>query len=164
MTAITPQTELVKQIKLPELSKEHKAKKIKDAIVLINDIVKIKIAPSKIHGVGIFALYDIKKGEKLYTDIIPHQFDIPYSKFYKIKKVVRDLILGQFPLITQGSHFIYPVAKMSGYLNHSNNANYNAKDDIVLRDIKKGEEVTENYREIKGWQKVFPFLLDKKKI
>lgn len=34
----------------------------------IREHVNVKIAPSRIHGVGVFALKDIKPGEKLFTE------------------------------------------------------------------------------------------------
>lgn len=141
------------------VSKAHKEKKLKDQIILLNEIVKIRLAPSPIHGIGVFALRDCKKGEKLYTDAIPHQFDLPYKRFNKLDPEIRDILLGHFPLIIEGSHFLYPVTKMSAYLNHDSNANYDAKEDKALRAIKKGEEVTEDYRLIKNWEKIFPFLV-----
>lgn len=145
-----------------KLSKKHIDKKLKDQITLLNDIVKIKIAPSTIHGVGVFAMRNIKQGDKLYTDVIPNQFDLPYSMFNKLRKDIVDILLGHFPLIIDGSHFLYPVIKFSAYLNHSDNPNYDAVDDVALRDIKKGEEVTEDYRLIKNYEKIFSWLVDKK--
>ncbi len=139
-------------------SPAFKNKKWKDAIVLLNDIVKIKLAPSQIHGVGVFAMRDIKKGEKLYTDIIPHQFDLPYKKLGGLDKDIREVLLGHFPMIVGGSHFMYPVTKHSAFLNHSDTPNYDAKNDVALKAIKKGEEVTEDYKQIDNWQKVFLWL------
>lgn len=139
-------------------TKKHKNKKTKEAINLLNDIVKIKLAPSAIHGVGLFAMRDIKKGERLYADSIPHAFDIPYKDFNKLKPEIREIILGHFPQIVNGSHFLYPVTKMTAFTNHSSTPNYNAKDDVTLKGIKKGEEITEDYRLIDGWEKVFAWL------
>lgn len=139
-------------------TKKQINQKFKDQIVLLNDIVCIKLAPSSINGIGVFAMRDIKKGEKLYTDSIPHQFDLPYIKFNKLNKEIREILLGHFPLILSGSHFMYPVTKFSAYLNHSDNPNYDAKEDIALKAIKKGDEVTEDYRKIEGYKDVFPFL------
>lgn len=139
-------------------TKKHKDAKLKEAVKLLNEIVKIKLAPSPIHGVGVFAMRDIKKGENLYTDIIPHQFDIPYKKFNELDQDIREIILGHFPLIIEGSHFMYPVTKMSAYLNHAEDANYDAKNDKALRKIKKGEEITEDYRLIANYKKVFNWL------
>jgi len=136
-------------------------KKWKEAIKLLNRIVCTKIAPSPIHGVGIFALRDMKKGEYLELDAIPHQFDIPYKKLGELHKEVREILLGHFPLIVMGSHFLYPVTRMTAFLNHSNTPNYDAQNDVVLTNIKKGEELTEDYRKIEGYEKVFPWLVEK---
>ncbi len=143
-------------------TKQHIEKKLKIQIDLLNEIVKIRLAPSPIHGVGVFAMRDIKKGEKLYTDAVPHQLDLPYKRFNKLDPEIREILLGHFPLILEGSHFLYPVTKMSAYLNHSDTPNYDAKEDKALRKIKKGEEVTEDYRLIKGWETIFPWLAKKK--
>lgn len=140
-------------------TKKESVKKFNDQIILLNDIVCIRLARSSIHGVGVFTMRDIKKGEKLYTDIIPHQFDLPYAKFKKLDKDIREIILGHFPLITQGSHFMYPVTKYSAFLNHSDTPNYDAKDDVALQDIPKGEEVTEDYSLIAGYEQIFPWLI-----
>lgn len=139
-------------------TKKQIESKFNDQITLLNDIVKIKLAPSNIEGVGVFAMRDIKKGEKIYSDIIPHQFDLPYSKFNKLEKEVAGVLLGHFPLITKGSHFLYPVTKFSAYLNHSDKPNYDAKNDVMLKSVKKGEEITEDYRLIENWEEVHSFL------
>lgn len=143
-------------------SKKHKETKLKEAVKLLNEIVKVKLAPSAIHGVGVFAIRDCKKGEKLYTDAVPHVFDVPYSMFNKLRPEIRDILLGNFPLIMDGSHFIYPTTKMSAYLNHSDTPNYDAKEDKCLRNIKEGEEITEDYRLIPNWEKIFKWLVREK--
>jgi hypothetical protein len=144
--------------KLPKVSKAHIEKKLKDQITLLNDIVKIRLASSPIHGVGVFTMRDIKRGDKLYTDIIPHQFDLPYSKFNKLDKDIREILLGHFPLIVNGSHFMFPVTKFSAFLNHSDDCNYDAVNDVALKDIPAGTEVTEDYRLIKDYKKIFAWL------
>lgn len=139
-------------------TKKHINKKLAEQINLLNEVVKVRLAPSPIHGVGVFAMRDIKKGEKLYTDVIPYQFDLPYKMFKNLDPEISEILLGHFPLITKGSHFMYPVTKMSAYLNHAEVPNYDAKEDKALRRIKAGEEVTENYRLIDGYEEVFPWL------
>src|SRR3990167_6276520 len=148
----------VKKIKPFKVTKKQKEEKLKNAINLLNEIVKIRLAPSPIYGVGVFAMRDIKKGEKIYTDAIPHQLDLPYKDFDKLDPEIREILLGHFPLIVQGSHFMYPVTKMSAYLNHSDTPNYDAKEDKALRAIKRGEEITEDYRLIPDYKKIFTFI------
>jgi SET domain-containing protein len=139
-------------------TKKHKEEKFREQLKLLNEIVKIRLAPSEIHGVGVFAIRDIRKGEKLYTDIIPHQFDLPHSKFKQLDEEIKEILLGHFPLIVDGSHFLYPVAKMSAFLNHSDDPNYDAREDRALRKIKRGEEVTESYRLVKNYKKIYEWL------
>jgi hypothetical protein len=139
-------------------SKKHMAQKLREQINLLNEIVKIKLAPSAIHGVGVFAMRNIKKGEKIYADAIPHQLDLPYKMFKKLDPEIKEIILGHFPLIVNGSHFMYPVTKFSAFLNHSDNPNYDGREDKMLRAIKAGEEVTEDYRNIPGWEEIYPWL------
>lgn len=124
----------------------------------LNELVSTKIAPSSIHGVGVFAIRDIPKGSRLYTDIMPIMFNIPYKKFNQLNEEVREIILGQFPNVINGSQFAYPITHLQAYMNHSENANYDAVLDITLCDIAKGEEVTEDYRKIEGAKKIFTFI------
>lgn len=139
-----------------------RAKKLKQAIKLLNDIVKVRIAPSSIHGVGVFAMRDLKKGEQMELDAIPHMFDIPHSKLGELNKEARELILSHWPLIATGSHFLYPVTKMTAFMNHQDKPNYDAKTDKMLKSVKKGEEITEDYRLIPLYEKIYPWLVQKK--
>jgi len=145
--------------KKPVVDQEYIDKKHEQAINLLNDIVRVKIGKSDIDGVGVIAMRDINKNSKLELDSVPHMFDVPYSKFDKIKKDVRDILLGHFPLIVEGSHFMYPVTKFTAYLNHSDDANYDAVKDKTLRKIKAGEEITEDYRKIKNYNEIFKFII-----
>ena len=121
--------------------------------------VNTRIAPSPIHGVGVFAIKDIPNGTKLYLDIMPEIFTLPYKKLLNnMPAYIHDLIIERWPLIKIGSPFVYPDARMVAYMNHSGDANYDAKTDMTLRDIREGEEVTEDYKKIEGWQDVFAFL------
>lgn len=145
-------------IQLAQPTVKHRTGKIKIAINLLNDIVKIKLAPSEIHGIGVFAMRDMKKGEKLNADAIPHAFDIPYKEFKKLRPEVAEQVLSHWPLVAKGSHFLYPVTKMTSFMNHSDKFNYDSKEDKLVRAVKKGEEITENYRVIDGWEEIFPWL------
>lgn len=127
-----------------------------DQVTELNVIVKTRIAPSKIHGVGIFALRDITKGEKLYGD----RFARPYrlQKLDKLRPEVKELLLAYYPSIITGSPFIYPNCLLQTYMNHAEGPNYDGVTDMTLVDIKEGEEITENYRRIAGANDVFPWL------
>lgn len=133
-----------------------------EQIVHLNTIVKCRIGVSKVHGVGVFAIRDIKAGEPLYLfpDKQPKWFTVPFGSMNKLRPEVRDLILGQWASIVNGSHFLTPndACWMVLYVNHSDDPNYESKGDFALKDIKAGEEITENYRTMDNYEKVYTFL------
>lgn len=127
----------------------------------LNQRVKLKVQPSPIHGVGVFALRDISKGEKLYANCLPAFYDLPYSHFTKLFPHVRELLLERFPRIVEGELFAYPDSLLQSFMNHSDEYNYCNKTDTALIDIPKGTELCENYRDIPGWETAFPWLMVK---
>lgn len=124
----------------------------------LNMYVKTKLAPSPIHGVGVFAIHDIPKGQSLYTNIIPKLYNLPHKEFSNLFPTVRNLLLEEWPQILNGSAFAYPTTRIQAFMNHSTEPNYDAVSDITLRAIKSGEEITEDYRKIEGCGKLFSFL------
>jgi hypothetical protein len=141
-----------------KITKKQQEENFKSIITTLNNIVCVRIAPSPIHGVGVFATQDLKKGDTLNLDASYQIYDLPYSRFDELLPEVRDLLLGMFPLIIDGSKFIYPVTRMTAFLNHSDTPNYDAKNDKVLVDIPKGTELTEDYRLIPNYEKIFNFI------
>lgn len=125
----------------------------------LNTYVKVKLAPSDIHGVGVFALRDIPKGQKLYADMMTKIYTLPHKQFRNLFPEVRQYLLERWPQVVNGSRFAYPDTRVVAFMNHSDTPNYDAKNDIVLEDIKEGEEITEDYRQIEGWEKVFTWLV-----
>lgn len=124
----------------------------------LNSTIKAKIAPSNIHGIGVFAIFDIKKDEKIHADKLPRIYTLSYGSFGKIFTEVRELILERWPLIVNEAGFISPDVRLLTFMNHSSDPNYDAKTDEALRDISKGEEVTKDYRLMPNYKKVFKFL------
>lgn len=122
----------------------------------------MRLAPSPIHGVGVFALRAIAKGEKLHC--FPNQFRkwyaVPYERFNEIREEVRSLILERWASVINGSSFQSPNddAWMILFMNHDDNPSYDIKTDCALRDIKRGEEIVEDYRTMKNAKQVFNFL------
>lgn len=129
-----------------------------EQIEKLNEEVKCTLAPSPIHGIGVFALRDIKKGKKMFC--FPSElvwYDVPYNQFVKLRPEIREIILAKWPSIINGSEFQSPnSAWLMSFMNHSFDNNSN--EDIALRDIKKGEEVTEDYSLMPNYKKVFKFL------
>ena len=134
---------------------------IQSQVKELNELVKVRIAPSKIHGVGVFAMRELKAGERLYADIAPMLFNLHYDYFDRLLPEVRDILLEQFPQIPNGSHFIWPTTRWIAWMNHSENPSYSALTDKLTQDLKAGEEITENYYLIPGAEKVFSFLIKK---
>lgn len=128
----------------------------------LNEQVKCYIAPSKIHGIGVFALRDIEKGEKCY--IFPRTertwYDLTYSDLEKLRPEIREIILQRWPAIINGSYFQSPLDDvwLCSFVNHSETPNYKQSSDSALRNIKAGEEVTESYRVMFDAEKIYPFL------
>lgn len=129
-----------------------------DKIKELNEEVKCTLAPSKIHGIGVFALRDIKKDEKLYCAPLEYKvYEIPYKELDNLRPEIRKIIIERWPAVVSDVMFESPnnVGLMS-FMNHSDTPN--SDKDIATRDIKRGEEVTEDYRLIKDYKKIFTFL------
>lgn len=124
----------------------------------LNSAVCVRIAPSKIHGVGIMAIRELPKGKRLYLDNLPQTYELPYANFGKLFKEVRAIVVERWPGVVNGSRFAYPDSRYQAYMNHSDDPNYDIATDTLIKDMKEGEEITENYRKIEGWEKAFPFL------
>lgn len=135
---------------------------MEDEIKELNEQVKCKLAPSPIHGIGVFALRDIKKGEKLYCipSPQPKPYSVPFDRFSEILEPIREYLLSGWPAIMNGSKFLSSNdwVWMIAFMNHSDNPNYYSLLDCAARDIKKGEEITENYREMPNYEKIYPWI------
>lgn len=116
----------------------------------LDDLLKLRIAPSQIEGVGVFATRDIAQGEKLYADTFPQLFEVA---------ALSEDIAGRHPYAFASKKLIYPDIRFMAYMNHSDQPNYDAKNDVALVDIKAGDEITEDYREIDNWADVYPWLV-----
>lgn len=117
--------------------------------------IKYRLDKSSKHGIGLFANEDIKKGELIYTasplldvNITQTQFD---SLLDNEKREVQ--YWGFFDEQTKLWHVDFDVSK---FINHSKEATLtqNPKHTeaylIATRDIKKGEELTQNYLEFES--------------
>ena len=115
----------------------------------INATVLATIAPSPIHGVGVFAVSDIKKGAKMY--IKWSRMGFLQTTLSKLKPEVRRIIEQRWPSVIDGYPFIHPHedANLLSFMNHSNENNYDDKNDIALKDISAGDEILENYGKYK---------------
>ena len=129
--------------------------------------VKCHLAPSPVHGVGVFALRDIKKGELACCALNtrPQWYQISMatlSKFLdKTYPEIKEMVISRWPHVVNGAQFISPNydARLVSFMNHSDEPNYDPATDKALKDIKKGEELFENYKTVYNWDKAFPWLV-----
>lgn len=133
-----------------------------EQLLELNNTVRCRIAPSTIHGVGVFALRSISKGERLYCtpNMIPKFYNIPFGSLSKLLPEVRELVLSRWASVINGSIFCSPNddAHLLMFVNHSYSPNYNVVSDTALRDIQAGEEILEDYSLMENAEKVYKFL------
>ena len=133
-----------------------------DQITELNSTVKVKLGVSKIHGIGVIAIYDLPKGTKVHChpSTNPRFYNIPYSSLNKLFPEIRELILQRWPSIINGSRFMSPNdnAWLATFMNHSDEPNYEIYSDAVIRDVAKGEELTEDYRLMENYATIYPWL------
>jgi len=114
--------------------------------------VKTKVLPSKIHGIGLFADEFIPKGTIIWK--FTPDFDLKFTKeqIKKFPKQVREYLEVYCWLSKKTG--LYCFSSDNGkYFNHSKNPNslsayYEDEEEVVtkaIRDIQKGEEITDDY-------------------
>lgn len=114
-------------------------------------IVKTKIKNSKIHGIGLFADEFIPKGTIIWK--FEKDFDLMISdnKKCSLPKLTQEFIDffyfydNQFEWIILGDN--------ARFINHSDKPNTDSKEFMFTKankDIKKGEEIFENYYDFNG--------------
>lgn len=118
--------------------------------------VKTEIRPSSVHGVGVFAIKNIKKGEELF---IPWNFKtghyiIPFDKFNSLPANVINLINKYFGIESEKGKEIFIINSTNlntnniMYCNSSypNNQKTNSSGKgVALKDIFKDEEILIDY-------------------
>jgi len=132
-----------------------------DTPFYINNTVYCRLAPSGIHGVGVFAIRDIPKGQAI-TDYHGggfYSYEVSKEEFNKIEPEIQTLIRqqtifeGTIKFDSPNSHQILEV-----FMNHSKEPNSDGK--ITLREIKKGEELTKDYSEFMSKDELSAKILD----
>jgi uncharacterized protein len=117
---------------------------------LPHDGVYTRLRPSRIHGLGVFAIRDIPKGTYIFSDDESIVW-VDKKNVETLPKALKD-VYEDFAVI-KGDKYGCPESfdklTTSWYLNHSDQPNVAADDDYkfyALRDIKTGEELTVDYR------------------
>lgn len=109
-------------------------------------LVKTYIGKSAIHGLGLFAGEPIRKGKKIWRFV--EGFDRAYSPkaFARLPKAARDFIRTHGYRVD--GEILFTVDN-DRHINHSDDANTHWRAGYVIarRNIPKGSEITNNYRE-----------------
>lgn len=123
-----------------------------EVVHYINNTVWATLKPSKINGIGVFAIRDIPKGTRI-TDYSVHNirdikiFTLKEEEFEKIHTEIRELILDRAvfgsPMVFYSPNY---EQTLQSFMNHSEDNNSDGE--IAIRDIKQGEEITENYHNL----------------
>jgi hypothetical protein len=124
----------------------------------LNNCIKTDIAPSQIHGIGTFALRDIKIGESLFErwDGETGNYTLTHSEFEQLPIYVKRIILKSYENKRGEYPFIWFKLYSDGYFNLANplaytntlgveNANFNTQNKIAIKHIKEGEELFGTY-------------------
>ena len=134
----------------------------KDQITELNDTVRCTLKPSPIAGIGVFALRNIRKGERCYCspNMIPRFYNISFASLNGLLPEIKELVLARWASVVNASIFCSPNddQHLLMFINHSTDPNYDVVSDTSLRDIKKGEELLEDYTVMKNWQLAYPDL------
>lgn len=131
-----------------------------EQILELNTISKATLGVSKIHGIGVIAIKNIRAGQQIYADRMPKVYSVPFSSFGKLFPEVKKIILERWPNVVNYQKFIYPDARLVSFMNHApkGQANYDPVTDTALEDILANSEITENYCEMENAEKVFGWL------
>ena len=133
----------------------------------LNDYTLTIVAPSQIHGVGVFATRDIPKGTEVFKlcneqpkehdDIIDLTEEEVNSLHDSVSEIIKGYFikshLGTYSIPENGLNFLH----FGYYLNHSDTPNLSFLQStdpasmeyvkfMTNKDVKKGEELTEDYR------------------
>ncbi len=117
--------------------------------------IKYRLDRSQIHGIGLFADQDVKKGDTIFTDEPLLDVNITEKQFTSLNKSTQKEILywGYFDKQNQKWHVDFDHIH---FINHSFNPNMTqdmTRSDVLLvssRDIRAGEELTQNYLEFEN--------------
>ena len=109
-----------------------------------------RLAPSKIGGVGVFAVRNISKGTDIFPDVDDQIIWIDKARVKRLSKEIRRLY--EDYCVHKGGKYGCPVSfnrtNVSWYLNHSSRPNAAVDRNFrvyAVRNIKKGEELTLDY-------------------
>jgi SET domain-containing protein len=112
-------------------------------------VVETYIGPSRIHGTGVFAKHPIKKGTVISRFMPPMDSQFPHELFLSLTPV-EQAYLRNFAYRSKFTKLWVLNGDADRYMNHSSDPNTDMHPDgtsenIALRDIEAGEELTCDY-------------------
>ena len=113
--------------------------------------VFVRLKPSKLHGIGVFAIRDIPKGTFVFHGDNDNMVWVKASATNRLDKELQNLYR-DFCVLRDGKYGCprnFNVLTPAWYINHSDNPNLAVDekfDFYATRKIKKGEELTLTYR------------------
>lgn len=122
----------------------------------LNDSTFVRLMPSGVQGIGVFAIRDIKKGErKLFSSDKSEWIRVSKQEVSELPSASRDLI-ENFCLYDEEHYYVpeygFKMVDLVIFLNHSDQPNVisinDGEDFEAIRDITKGEELFVDYGEI----------------
>jgi hypothetical protein len=131
---------------------------LEDVMYHLKNNIKTKLGVSPIHGVGVFAIRDIRVGEQVFPewDKQTGVYVIPNNRLDEIPKEVLELLDMYFINDECGYKVIRLIKGLNFLANNFSycNSSYNTDLEhnmtnygIALKPIKKGEEILEYYKE-----------------
>lgn len=117
--------------------------------------VKYKLDTSVIHGIGLFVDEDIKKGDVVYTSSPLLDLNLTQEQFDSLSEQEQKEVRwwGFFDTASNRWHVDFDVSKFINHFSEGNLTQDSAHTDaylVAVRDIRKGEELTQNYLEFES--------------
>lgn len=113
------------------------------------------LKPSPIHGVGVFAIRDTPKGTKVIWEYdTVETVTLSEIEFILLPIEIKEEILSRTIFVKDEPLCFLDLncaVNYRSYMNHSDTPNTDGV--TALRDIQKGEEITESYADMGEWHK-----------
>lgn len=108
----------------------------------------LELRQSPNHGIGVFALTDFNKGDKVVYQYEEYVYQtLTEKELLDLPLAIQQAILDK-TIFNKGEPLtfldLYCVTDFRSYMNHADEPNTDGI--YALRDIKAGEEITENYK------------------
>lgn len=125
-------------------------------------LVKTKIGPSKIHGIGLFADQLIIKGTTVWKFVENFDLKINKNALGNLPNQAKETILA-YAYLNKNEDYVL-CSDNAKFFNHSDQPNVTAPENddepnLAVCDIQPGEELTQNY---KSFDADFEYKLSKK--